>query len=366
MRILHIDTELTWRGGQNQTRLLIEGLLNQSCDVYLAAPENSALLHAMSNTIPVLPLKLRSGFDWRAGKEIGVFCRSELIDIMDAQSAKAHNLALIAKRYTKDSKLVVHRRVDYKPANHPLNWIKYKTRKVDRYIAISSAIGEVLRSFGIKDKKISVVKSAASSLQFNYASKSEAKLAIASRLSLPSGKVWVGSASALTEQKDIPTLLRAFGRLKKAETPFLGIIAGAGHLEKELKRQASELGLSDEYVKFIGFRDDVADLLQGFDIFAISSQDEGLGTVILDAYQAGCCVVGTAVGGIPEIIEHGRSGFLADRHDDDQFAQHLHKLIANPSMRALFADTGRRKIETDFSIEQMIKGNMDVYREILI
>lgn len=366
MRVLHIDTEMTWRGGQNQTRLLIEGLLNQSFDVYLAAPRDSAMAHAMQGRIPVLELDLRSGFDWRAGKQIGKFCRSELIDLMDAQSGKAHNLALIAKRYAKDTRLIIHRRVDYRPSGHIFNKLKYCTKKVDRYVAISDAIGRILVDFGVKPERVKVVKSAASPMSFNYESKEAAKRAYAARLSLSIGKVWIGNASALSEQKDYPTLLRAFSRLKKIQLPFLGLIAGTGNQEASLKKLAKELGLTSDELIFLGFRDDVPDFLQALDIFALSSQDEGLGTVILDAYQAGCCVAATEVGGIPEIVEHARSGLLAPRFDDDMFAQNLQRLMENESLRKLYADTGQRKVSKEFSVGQMIKGNIDVYRDVML
>ena len=116
MKILHIDSESTWRGGQNQTKLLIEGLLEEGHEVFLAARPDSAISHAMENIVPVLEIPMQTISQWRSGKVLGAYCCENGIDIIDAQSSKAHGLGLRALPSAKFAKLVVHRRVDYWPS----------------------------------------------------------------------------------------------------------------------------------------------------------------------------------------------------------------------------------------------------------
>ncbi len=366
MKILHIDSELTWRGGQNQTRLLVEGQLNAGLQVHLVTHPGSALSHIMAGKLPILELKFRSGLSYTdAGKEVANYCRDQGIDLIDAQSSKAHSLALATKKQFKDLKLIVHRRVDYVPKYNPISLLKYKSKHVDHYVAISEAIGSILRKYGILPDKISVVHSAASPLDFKYPSKKQAKEQVAKQLSIDKNKIWLGNISALTDQKDYPTLIKSLKLLKsKYGNQFHGIIAGSGKLENQIKSMIKKLDLNNE-VSMIGFRDDVPDILQSLDILAIPSKFEGLGTIILDALQAGCCVVATEVGGIPEMIIHGKTGLLSPVGDEHAFCENLLKVIESKSTRQLLATTGKSFIEEKFTVENMVQGNIEIYKKVM-
>ena len=174
--------------------------------------------------------------------------------------------------------------------------------------------------------------------------------------------MWLGNVSALTDQKDYPTLLNALHLLKRENHNFICLIAGDGHLKKTLLNQTKELGLSD-CVKFLGFRKDVPNLLQALDVLAIPSKFEGLGTVILDSLQAGCAISSTKTGGIPEIIDHGKSGLLCEVGDYSNFAVNLQKLIESENLRKLYGETGRLKVQEQFSVEQMVEGNIASYKK---
>lgn len=330
-------------------------------DVHLAAPADSALFEVLSPVVPTHPFNFKHGLDFSAAARLGRYCLDHGIDVMDVHSSKAHTLAWLALRHTPFTKLVVHRRVDYIPGKDPLNQWKYRSSKVSAYVAISKAINRILVSYGIKPERVHTVRSAATPLSYTYQSKGKAKAALAKDLALDPHLPWIGNASALTDQKDYPTLLQAVLRLKQDGLRFHCLIAGAGKCEKSLRNLSSELGL-DTHVRFLGFRDDVADLLLGLDVLAISSAFEGLGTIILDALQSGCCVVGTSVGGIPEIISHGTSGLLSPSKDVDAFAENLKKAISSDSYRRLLADAGKRHVEQNFSVDKMVEGNIEVYQ----
>lgn len=356
MRILHIDSERTWRGGQNQTKLLIEGLLEKGHKVFLASPADSALAHYFQNKIPVTSI----GGSWSAAKSIRELCRAENIDVMDAQSSKAHHWALFSRWMGNPAKLVVHRRVDYAPS-----WLqawKYRTRAVSTYVAISGAIAKILKQSGIASEKIRVVKSAASGLKPKFAHREEAKQAATAQFpQLDPRKKWIVSASALSAQKDIPMLLRAIRRLETKRDDLQVVIAGSGPEEKKIKALASDL----RSVCFLGFVDEVQTLLEAAEVFAMSSQDEGLGTVILDAISCGTAVCATRVGGIPEIVEHGKTGLLCASGDDDHLSRNLMRMLDEPSFRSLTVQTAQQHIAQHFSLRSMIEGNIAVYREVL-
>ncbi len=361
-RVLHIDTERSWRGGQNQTKLLIEGMLAKGWRPYLAAPADSPLVHHMRGKIPILTFKTLNLVT--ASSEILKYVRSELIDVMDAHSARAHNLALIAKYRGTRIPLVVHRRVDYAPRMHPINMLKYRSKHVNHYVAISAAIARILEGISIAPSKLSVIHSAASYFETQHTSRHDAKLRMQALFpQLDPGQTWIGNASALSAQKDYPNLLRALKRLQDKNIAYCAVIAGSGPEEARLKKLAEDLGL--QQLHFLGFLTNVSELLEALDILAVSSQDEGLGTILLDGLQAGCAVAATSVGGIPEIIEHGKTGLLSERHDDDRLAANLIQFIESPSLRALLNDQGRRKVSREFSVQSMVDGNLAVYQRVL-
>jgi len=366
VKVLHIDSELTWRGGQNQTRLLIEGLLDEGITVHLVTPRGSALSHLMSGKLPIYEVIFRRGLSYQAaGKEVAKYCRDHGIDLIDAQSSKAHSLALAAKKYFKDIKIVVHRRVDYIPKLNPFTWLKYKNKSINQYVAISEAIGVILRRYGIKPDKISVVHSAASPLDFNFQNKSEAKKKLAAELSLDSSQVWLGNVSALTDQKDYPTLIKSLALVKQQYGDhFHCLIAGSGKLERHIRKLIKNSNLSEQ-VTMLGFREDVPDILQSLDILAIPSKFEGLGTIILDALQAECCVIATKAGGIPEMIFHGKTGLLSPVGNENEFSKNLMKAINSKSTRNLLATTGKALIEKSFTVENMVSGNIAIYKKTL-
>ena len=114
-----------------------------------------------------------------------------------------------------------------------------------------------------------------------------------------------------------------------------------------------------------GFRANVIALQKSFDIFAMSSVTEGLGSSMLDAMACGVPVVGTRAGGIPEAIEHGQSGLLVRPNHADELAAALVDLLKNPALRAQLGAAGRRRVEQEFSVEKMVEGTLAVYEHRL-
>ena len=119
-------------------------------------------------------------------------------------------------------------------------------------------------------------------------------------------------------------------------------MVGIGPLREELEAHAVSLGLADR-VHFTGLRDDVYDLLPAFDVFALSSEFEGLPIAMLEAMASGVPCVATAVGGIPEVITDGEDGFLVTSGDTSTFASRLEKVLRDPTLAAHLGANGARR-----------------------
>ncbi len=297
-------------------------------------------------------------------RHLAAFCRYEGIDILDAHTSNAHSLALLVKKRLPSLKLVVHRRVDYLPKPNFLGRRKYLNPKIDRFVAISGAIAKILANFGIGKDKIRLVNSGVDASPYQNLDGAKLKASWRQRFNIAADTVVLGSAAALTEQKDFPTLLQALALLKEIQPNFHCFIAGDGFLRKGLEEMQQKLGLS-QHVTFLGWVEPVAPFLCSLDVFVLSSEYEGLGTVIQEAVYAGCAIAATATGGIPEMIVHSKTGFLAPAKDPKDLALCLDKLILDPELRQSMAKEARIRVEKLFSLEQMVAGNLKVYAELV-
>jgi len=182
-------------------------------------------------------------------------------------------------------------------------------------------------------------------------------------LGLREGALVIGNVGNLTAKKDHRTLLEAAARTASHHDEIQVVLIGAGPRERAVRDDARSLGLIDRVV-FAGSRDDVAQLLPAFDVFALSSRNEGLPISLLEAMTAGVPCVATSVGGVPEVIDNGNQGLLVPPGDAVALADALNTLLRAPELRnaisARAAQTARR-----FDITAAARRTEAVYRDAL-
>ncbi len=183
-------------------------------------------------------------------------------------------------------------------------------------------------------------------------------------LCLPEGDHIVGVVGNLYPVKGhqylidgIPSVLE-----KCPNTSF--VFAGRGQLEKELKEQVYRLGL-DKRVHFLGLRQDIPRILAMLDVFVLPSLSEGLSMAILEAMIAGKPVIATQVGGNPELVLDGETGFLVPARDSQALATSLAILLTNRQQAVQFAERGKRRAEGQFSLATMVRAYQTLYDECL-
>jgi glycosyltransferase involved in cell wall biosynthesis len=182
-------------------------------------------------------------------------------------------------------------------------------------------------------------------------------------LGLPDHAVVVGTVARLDPVKDLATLLTAFARLGDLRLPCFLVIVGAGPERQALEHRAAALGLGAR-ASFTGDRRDVRALLPGFDIFANSSTSEGISITILEAMAAGLPIVATRVGGTPEVVVHGQTGYLVEAGAPEALAEALTYLLNEPSKRAEFGRVGRQRVEQCFTIDRMVAEYLRLYESL--
>jgi glycosyltransferase involved in cell wall biosynthesis len=174
----------------------------------------------------------------------------------------------------------------------------------------------------------------------------------------------VGALGRLAPIKGLAFLLEA-AELLRRRLPDLRIeLAGAGNCEPRLKSLAAQLSISDS-VHFLGWRDDTDSLLRRWQVLAQPSLHEGLGLSVLEAMAAGRPVVASATGGLPELVEHGRTGFLVPVGAVDGLVDPLGRLLADAGLRARMGDAGWRRVRDRFSVAEMATKTARIYDGLL-
>ena len=177
----------------------------------------------------------------------------------------------------------------------------------------------------------------------------EARANARERLGVEEGHFLFGTVGNLAAKKDQGTMLRAFAEALWALPAARLVVVGTGPRERELRLLADRLGVGHA-LEFLGMRDDVPELLPGFDTFVLSSLHEGLSIALVEALAAGVPVVATRVGGIPELIIHGEYGLLVPPRDAGSLAAAMVGLARDEPTRSRLAASGPLRA-ADFSIQ---------------
>jgi glycosyltransferase involved in cell wall biosynthesis len=178
----------------------------------------------------------------------------------------------------------------------------------------------------------------------------------------PSARVAL-TVGRLTPLKGVDYLLTAWQAVASAVPDVTLVIVGNGEREAELKTQAAALGLTGRVV-FAGFRTDVPALLARADLFVLSSLWEGLPMAAIEAMAAGCPVVATAVGGVPEVVETGITGLLAPPQDAAALAATLIRLLGNHALSSALASAAAAHVQSRYSREAMVEATRQVYLRV--
>ena len=355
VKILHINEQRGWRGGEQQASYLIRGLVARGHAVVVAGRPRSAFLETDHGV--KLTERLQAPFlgevDLWTARTLARAVTRHAIDVLHAHTSHSHALACFARALAGRGKVVVSRRVDFPPKRHVLN--RWKYGKSDCIIAISSRIAEVMREFGVGESRLQTVHSGIDPGRFDVEPLARTELGV------PEGAPLLVNVAALVDHKDHTTLLAAMPAVVRALPMLRLVIAGEGKLRRRLEAQIQELGLTHA-VTLLGQRTDVPRLLRSADAFVLSSKLEGLGTSVLDAMACELPVVATAAGGIPEMVHHEKTGLLVPPQQPRALADAVIRVCREKETARSIAKAGKDLVHKQFTVDHMVEGNLRVYK----
>ena len=229
------------------------------------------------------------------------------------------------------------------------------------YISNTFAGAERLRRFErISPSKVRVIQNGIDPLPFLGSCRGR----IRSRLGVDGGKVVLLCVANFRRAKGHEVLVEVVDRLRRRGVDFHLWLVGDGELRSLIERRVRFLGLSDS-VLFFGRRTDIPDILSDSDIFVLSSYWEGMPGAVMEAMASGLPVVATRVGGIPELVRDGETGFLVSPGDPDAFLEPVLRLIMDPGLRYSMGEAGRVRIVKHFSIDEKVRELEEVYESLV-
>jgi glycosyltransferase involved in cell wall biosynthesis len=173
----------------------------------------------------------------------------------------------------------------------------------------------------------------------------------------------VGTVGWLLPIKGPKLLLNAMKRIWQDHTDVELVFVGKGELEASLKADALNMGVSDK-VKFLGWRDDVHEIMPIFDVFVLPSLNEGMGRVLVEAMAAGKPVVASCTGGIPDLVRHRANGLLVTPGSEQELATAIRELLKDPEQAKVMGQEGKN-LCWQYSIESMVEKIDSLYMNLL-
>jgi len=234
----------------------------------------------------------------------------------------------------------------------------------DRIICISQAVERfVTVNEGIRNEKTCLIYNAVVSP--DQLLNGHLRKQMRASLGLDAEAIVIAVVASLTANKGHGILLTAFRDIFLSHPSVRLLIVGDGPLREQIEASTRQL-MIDQAVVFTGIRKDVFDLLQLSDIFVLPTQiREGLGVALIEAMAVGLPVIGTEIGGIPEVIEDGENGFLVSPGSSEQLAEVLKKLVNDQALRTVMGHRGRKIYEEKFTLPRMIRQIETLYDYLL-
>ncbi|KAA3598719.1 MAG: glycosyltransferase family 1 protein [Calditrichaeota bacterium] len=173
----------------------------------------------------------------------------------------------------------------------------------------------------------------------------------------------VGFVGRLTEIKGCDIFLKGAKQVSEKADNVKFMVVGDGELREQVHTLAKNLGISDKVI-FTGMRNDIPQIFKALDVFVLTSRNEGLGRVLVEAMVSGIPIVASEVGGVPEVVEYGKSGLLFSSENISELSENILKLVSQNDLKENLISNGKRRAE-DFEMQLMIDKVKSIYDSFL-
>jgi glycosyltransferase involved in cell wall biosynthesis len=364
LKVLHITESNGFSGGVNQALYLARLIKDKGVDNFFASPNPSILREKAKDEFSFFDFKPEGNLDFKTILKLKKIFETKKFDIVHSHHPKAHNYSFWAKKLSKYKPvLVVSRRVSHPIPTNLLAKIRYLSKEVNKYIAVSKSVEEILINYGIEKDKIAVIYSGVDTKRFN---KKEKDLEFKKSLGFKDDDFIISHIGNFSNEKGQFFTIMASKILIDKGYKFKIIFAGMKTDKNEIKELFNKSDIPIDYGIFLGFRDDVERILNITDISVNSSiKGEALSGSMRESLASGVAVVASDISGNREIVKDGENGFLFRPGNYFELAQKLEILINNKEMREKFSKNAVDTIEEKFTVNRMAENTLNLYRELI-
>jgi len=370
IRVMEMIDRSALGGGQTALLLLAQNLDRSLFEVTISSGSEGPLAdEARRNGFPFIPVSLGKRLSWGQVKEIAATLREQKIDILHTHGGIAGLFGRSAARRARTPG-AVH-------TLHGIHYLHYRnpvlrrlyvllerkcSRSTDRLILVCRSDFQKARRYRLADERKMTVILNGTDVRTDVPA--ETVFGLRQELGWELGRPVVGTVARLHRQKGVINLLRAAPGILNAFPGAAIAIVGDGPEREHLRREARRLGL-DHRVQFLGERKDAAVALALFDLFVLPSLWEGLPFVLVEAAALGRPIVATAVDGVPEILENGKTGLLVPPGDPTALSHAVLKLLGDREEAARLGDMARKLVPPRFPLRRMVEQTENLYLDIL-
>jgi len=377
VKILHIHTLPVISGSGINTFLTMQGMKGSRYESVLACAPGGALIeliqrHGMSvKLVPSLVQPLHPLKDALAVLDLTRHLLRSPCHVVHTHNSKAGFIGRLSAKLARVP-VIVHTVHGFAFHEQEASWRQILFRNLERIASHwcdkMIFISQPLVDWALKERighpeKMVRIYSGIEPDRFQPVSEKD-KQRLRQKWGLGEQDAVIGIVSKLWEGKGHELLIRAFQRIKREKGEARLVIVGEGDLMESLRSLVQRLDLSGAVI-LTGFLAEVPQIIATFDVAVLPSYFEGMGRVLLEAMAMEKPVVGTRVGGIPDLIEEGVNGFLVSPGNEEELASALLKVLNDKTLAAKMGDAGRKKMTDRFSADTMVRSIEKIYVELL-
>lgn len=312
--------------------------------------------------VPTRRLEMRRPFDLAAARALAEICRDWNVDVVHCHYLRENYIAMLAKTWNKRLRVVYTNHFILPNGTLTRLSNRLMDARQDQMIAVCRKGKEQLVENGWSADKIQVVYNGVDLADWRGAPGSGT---LRQELGIPADRFTMLCASRFAEDKGHAYLVRALKRLTQlTDKPFTMLLAGDGPLLEPTRALCRELGLTEDEVRFLGFREDMKNLYKSVDLYVNASRHEALSFLIIEAMAAGLPAVITNIAGNPDILTGpDQGGLLAEYDDPESMARAMLRFLEEPEFRAQCARRAGENIAQRFEIHKLAEDTYQVYQK---
>ena len=346
MKVLYVDLETEWRGGQSQALEALTGLRRHGHDAQLLGVAGGALAQrARDAAVPVIEIE-RSRKRWRAASALRRILHAAPPDVVHANESHALTAAWLARAHRRTT-LVAARRLAYPIQQNPISLARY--RAAHRIFAISDFVASSVIASGISAERVVVVREG---IEIPPPLAAQQRNLARQKRNLTEDEFVLGCVGYLLPEKGQELLVRALPEICAKVPRVRLLLAGGGPLRDTLESLAEQLGVRERII-FAGFVECIADVYAALDAFVFPSLAEPSGTSLLAAMAWGLPAAAVARGGVPEYVVDGVNGLLIPEPEPQAIAAVL-RLLADAALRQRLGAQARADITAHYATDVMV------------